>query len=123
MTRSGERGSSRLSTLFWLLVLAALVYAAWNAGPAYVANFRFKDSLEDIARLPPGPASERAVQERIDRTIRELELREFVAPGDCKASMEEMSRTITCDYSREVQFLPGYRRTVLFRNKVRQSVF
>jgi hypothetical protein len=123
MTRSGERGSSRLSTLFWLLVLAALVYAAWNAGPAYVANFRFKDTLEDIARVPPGPTSDRVVQERIDRAINELDLREFLKPGDCQASREEMSRTITCDYSREVQFLPGYRRTVLFRNKVRQSIF
>ncbi len=123
MTRSGELGGSKLSTLFWVAVLAAVLYVGWSAGPAYVTNFRFKDALEEIARTGPGPNSDSLVRDRLTRSIKELELQDYITAGQCTTSMVEMTRTIDCSYVREVKFLPGFRRTVTFNNMVRQTIY
>jgi capsule polysaccharide export protein KpsE/RkpR len=123
MRPGSDSGASKLSTLFWLLVMAALVYAAWNAGPAYVAHLKFQDRLEEIARTGLGANSQRRVQESLEKTIREFGLTDYLTVSDCNITMEEMQRVIVCSYEREVRFLPGFSRVIRFNNKARQSVF
>lgn len=123
MAADGESGKGRLSGIFWLLVLAAVVYAAWNAGPAYVANFRFRDALEEAARTGVGKNAEQVVRDKLERSIKELELGEYLTLSDCSITREDMSRLVVCNYQREVKFLPGYSRVIQFNNRARQQVF
>jgi hypothetical protein len=117
MERSNERGGSRISTLFWLAVLAAVLYAAWNAGPVYFANFQFNDRLQEVARTPKSNKGEAVVVENLTRAIKEYELQDYLSTSDCLVTTGETSRTITCAYEREVKFLPGYKRVIQFNNK------
>lgn len=122
MERTNERGGSRLSTIFWLAVLAAVLYATWNAGPIYFANFQFNDRLQEVARTLKSNKGEVAVTENLARAIKEYELQDYLSTGDCLVTTGETSRTIVCTYEREVKFLPGYKRVIQFNNKVVQPL-
>jgi hypothetical protein len=123
MAPSAEHGGSKISAAFWLLVLAAFIYAAVSAGPAYVANYGFRDSLNEVARTPAGRNAEVIVLDKLERAIKEAELKDYLTVTDCKITAEEAFRVVTCDYEREIRFLPGFRRTVRFENRARQPVF
>jgi hypothetical protein len=118
MERNNERGGSRISALFWLAVLVAIIYALWNAGPVYLADFQFSDALQEIARTPKGRNVEALVADRLDKAIKEQELQEYLSVEDCQVTTTDTSRTIVCSYEREVKFLPGYKRVVKFNKKV-----
>ncbi len=122
MERTHERGGSRITTLFWLAVLAAVIYAVWNAGPVYLANFQFSDKLQEVARTPKSNRGDAQVVERLVDAIKEYELGDYLSADDCKITTAETSRTIVCDYEREVKYLPGYKRVVKFENHIVQPL-
>jgi hypothetical protein len=123
MKRRGERGKGRISTVFWLLVVAALVYAGYYAGPAFVEDYQFRDSLDDISRTGLVRDHEQVVRDRVEKAIKELKLNQYLSLSSCRITMEETTRTIFCEYNREIQFLPGIRRTWHFTDKVKGSAY
>lgn len=45
----GERGGSRLKTLFVLVIVFALVFSAVKIVPIYVTNYQLQDSMQEEA--------------------------------------------------------------------------
>jgi hypothetical protein len=122
-TGIGERGGSRISTLFWLVVLAAVIYAGYNAGPAYLADFRFQDKLQELARMARSREGDGAVQERVKEAIRDNGLDDFLNLSGCKVRTSETSRTISCAYEREVKYLPGVIRLTHFTPQATAPIY
>lgn len=47
--RKGEKGGSRLKTLFALAIVFALVFAAIKIVPIYVTNYQLQDTMQEEA--------------------------------------------------------------------------
>jgi hypothetical protein len=100
----------------------AVVYAGIHAGPAYVADFQLQDKLGEIARMARSVQGDGPVQERVREAIRDEGLDDYLRPGDCKIQTTETSRTIACEYEREVKYLPGVARIVRFSPKATSPI-
>jgi len=122
MDRRNQRGEARLSTLFWLLVLAAMGYAGWHVIPAYFANYSLADKMNEIARTPKGTTPDPQVLELLMREVRERDLMDYIGPGNFRITTLDHSRKISCEYEREIQILPGWKRVVQFSNHVDQPL-
>ncbi len=114
MQRHSERGAGKLSGLFWLLVFAAMIYAAWHVVPVYISNYSFADKMTQICRLPRGTNSDDVVLDQLMRAAQDNDLQGYLSRGACKVRTLDTSRTITCYYEREAQVLPGWRRVFRF---------
>jgi hypothetical protein len=117
-----QRGEGRLSSIIWLLVLAALAWAAWNVAPAYIANFSLNDKMNEIARTPRGPKSDERVVELLTKYVREQRLDPYIDPKMFQISTVETNRQIRLEYDREVEILPGFKKVLHFTNKVEQPL-
>jgi len=120
--RRSEHGGSRAGTLFWLAVLAAIIYAGAKAGPAYYSNFLFQDKLQEVARTPPTRDVEGLIRDRLLRAMRDDGLDQYMSLSDCKITSSSTSRTIACAYEREVTYLPGFKRVVRFTPKATSPI-
>jgi hypothetical protein len=107
MSRTSEVGRGRLSTLFWLAIFVAAGYAFFNVGPVYRDNYVLQDKLEGVARTPRGQRMEAAVSEGIREAIRESNLGDYLEEHDFRIATGEVTRTITVQYDREANILPG----------------
>ena len=123
MKHTSESGRGRLSSLFWLAVLAAVIYAMWSVGPLYYANYMLKDKMEDMARIPRGARAEAIMQKAIREAINDSGLRDYLSETDFRVSMVDVSRSITVEYEREANILPGWPHVFRFVNKVEGRVF
>lgn len=123
MMRKSESGRGRFSSLFWLAVLAAVLYAVWNVGPLYYWNYMLKDQMEQLARTPLGPRADAVVEKGIADALRECDLREHLSVSDFKVTFGEGSRTISVEYEREANILPGWPRVFRFSIKAQSRVF
>jgi hypothetical protein len=123
MAQQNEAGRGRLSSLLWLAIFVALIYAGWNVGPLYYANYILNDKLEEIARTPRGGHVDEMIAKGIQDALRETELQEYLKPTDFKIATGEYSRTITVVYEREAKVLPGWPHTFRFTNKVEGKFF
>ncbi len=47
----GERGSGRLSTLIWVVLLAAFAYVCTQVVPVLYAEYQFQDAMQTTARF------------------------------------------------------------------------
>lgn len=112
--RIREHGGSKVSMLFWLAVMAAVIYALVNAGPVYFADFQLKDELQEICRMGRSRQGDGPVRERVQSAIRDNGLTGYLNPGSCKIVTVTTSRSISCTYEREVRWLPGYTRMQRF---------
>jgi hypothetical protein len=117
-----QRGEGRLSSIIWLVVFAALGWAAWNVAPAYIANFSLTDKMNEIARTPRGPKAEQQVQDQLAKYIRQERLDEWIDVSMFQVSTVETNRRITLEYEREVQILPGFKKVLHFTDKVEQPL-
>lgn len=117
-----QRGEGRLSSIIWLVVLAALAWATWNVAPAYIANFSLSDKMNEIARTPRGPKSDEKVLELLTKYVRTERLDAYIDPKMFQISTVETNRQITLEYDREVQILPGFKKVLHFSNKVEQPL-
>jgi len=122
MTRARERGEGRLGCVITLAVLAAILFAAWNIVPVYVANGNLKDKMNEAARTPRGMATDEQLIDLVMKTVREEALDPYVKRAQFKISTIETSRRITVDYERPVKVLPGFTRTFRFSNQVDQPL-
>ena len=119
---TSERGEGKLGSLFALVVFAAAVLAVWNVGPVFIDDFALKDKMNEIARAPRGTHSDDKIMEMLMRYVREERIDRYVQRTAFKISTLETSRSITVDYTREAQILPGWKHTFSFHNQVDQPL-
>jgi hypothetical protein len=122
MEVTNECGEGRLSSIFWILVLVAAVYAAVNVGPVYYANYSFSDKMIEVARLPKWSNTDAKLMDHLMKEVRDEGLGPWVGPSNCTISTYEGGRRITCHYERTVNILPGFPHTFRFTDNVEQPL-
>lgn len=122
MERRGERGEGRFGSIIGLLIVVAVGYCAWNAGPAYVANWELKDKMTETARLPRGTYSDDKILDVLDKYLREEQLSTYIGRSSFRISTRDSGRTISVSYERKIKFLPGVERSVRFEPSVEQTI-
>ena len=122
MSRRDERGEGRLGCLVTLAVVAAILYAAWNIVPVYVANGNLKDKMNEVARTPRGTTTEEQLYDLLMKTVREEGLDPYVKRAQFKIVTVETSRRISVDYERSTKVLPGFTHVFRFSNQVDQPL-
>jgi len=65
-SQRGERGSSRLKLIIWLLVIFSFVYVCVKVVPVLFANYQFQDTVTSTARLA---AVTRQTDDEMKKTI------------------------------------------------------
>jgi len=114
MTRHSERGEGRMGTIIGFLVFGAVCLASWNVIPVYIANYSFADKLNEFARAPRYRNPDEKIMSMIMKEASEQRIDVYMTPQNCKITTREHSRTIECDYEREVEVLPGWKHTFRF---------
>ncbi len=110
MDRKTQRGEGKLGGIVALLVVAGVIYAAVNAGPAYLAHYQLKDYMLEVARLPRATATDEKILDRLDTYVRKEELADYITRSNFRITTREGGRTISVSYERSVKFLPGVER-------------
>lgn len=122
MPGSSESGKGNIGNIVGLLLLAAVGYAAWNVGPVYMSNYNFADKMRDIARTPRYRGNDDRVMDLLMKEASEQRIQAYLPRGQCKIETQESYRRIRCEYSREVEILPGWKKVFRFDNKVDQPL-
>ena len=117
-----ERGEGKLSGIIWLAVIIAVGYAAWNVAPIYMANYSLVDKMNEIARLPRHNTDQKLQDMLYKQGVVEFGLQMYIPRDSFKISTYEGGRTITCEYDREGEVLPGWKKTFHFENKAEQPL-
>jgi len=115
MQSRNQKGEGRMGSLIFLALLIAMAYAAWNVAPAYLAHYDFVDKVNEICRTPRyrAPDDDRII-EMLMKEVRNRRLDDWIRPGSFRISTTETSRRIILRYEREVQVLPGWKKTLKF---------
>jgi hypothetical protein len=112
-----EHGKGTLSSMIWLIVLAAVVYAGWNMFPAYSANYLLQDKMNELARIGRQPGSEQKIKDGLMKEVNEQGLTNYVNKADFVITTTDTSRRISVEYDREVNILPGFKKVIHFKAK------
>lgn len=113
MRRATERGGGKLKLIFWLLLLAAVVYTAVKTIPHYVSNYELEQYLQEEARFA-------IVQRRSEEEVRSLVLAKMgdlgIEAGRENVTVRATTRgiTISVNYTVVVDLL-GYQLHLDFR--------
>lgn len=122
MERRNQTGEGKASSIFWLLLLAAVAYAGWNVVPIFLDNYAFKDKMSEIARTPRGTFTDEKILDMLMKDVRERRLGDYIQRNSFRISTLEQSRAITCTYERTAKVLPGFIYTFHFNNQVDQPL-
>jgi hypothetical protein len=121
MRLQSETGKSKASGLLWLLLFVILGWATWNIAPVYFANWTFKDKMRDLAHAHPSIRPDAVIHADLMKEARDRGIADYL--GSCDIKSTESSRRIICEYTREVQVLPGIKHRFHFRNDVNERYF
>lgn len=88
-----------LKALFWLFVVGAAVYVGWMIVPAYIANYRFKEMMDDSARSAAADNrnTEDEIRLKVFKDARGLEIP--LKAEDIKVERNSGDVTISADYT------------------------
>lgn len=114
MQARNERGEGRLGSFIWLIGIAAVIYAAWNIVPIYVANYTLADKVNQAARTPRGAVKDDQIADMIMKDVRENNLDPYIQKSCFQIQTLETARRITCSYERTEKILPGITHTFHF---------
>ncbi len=114
MTRKTERGEGRLSALFFLVLLVAAGYAAWNVVPVYLSHYDFTDKVNETCRTPRYKATDEALLKMLTDEARRRDLDPWIRADSFRITTTENNRRIRLYYERETKVLPGWVRTFKF---------
>ena len=114
MRSNGERGEGRLGSIIGLIVFAAVCLAAWNTVPAFIADYTFADKLNELARMNRYQHKDERIMELVMKEASKQRIDTYMGRTDCKITTRETSRTIECEYEREIEVLPGWKKTFKF---------
>ena len=117
MRRKSEKGEGKLGGFILLALVAALALAAWNVAPAYLEHYDFNDKVNEICRTPKYKVRGRRRRHHEDADGRgrgSAGSTEWIGPESFTISTIETSRQIQLYYEREVEILPGWKKTLKF---------
>lgn len=115
MRRRTERGEGQMGGLILLVLLLAIGLAAWNLVPVYYEHYDFKDKVNEICRAPRYKArNDQQIMDMLMKQVTERRLGQWIGPDSFEISTTDTSRQIHVYYEREVQVLPGWKRTLKF---------
>jgi len=114
--RNGERGSSHLKAILWILALVAFIYVTAKVTPALINEFEFQDGVQTIARFA---TATRQTPEQIRAAIlKEAEKDDVpIDANDVKVQAVNGNVRIKVDYSVTVD-LTVYQWTLNFHPNV-----
>jgi hypothetical protein len=116
MRRKSENGEGRLGGFILLAIVAALALAAWNVAPAYLDHYDFIDKVNEICRTPKYKVrnGDEGIMKLLTDEVRKRRLGQWIGPESFTISTVETSRQIQLYYEREVEILPGWKKTIKF---------
>ncbi len=109
-----ERGEGKLRGLILLVLLLALGLAAWHLIPVYYVHYDFVDKVNEICRTPRYKAGEDDIQRMLMREVRSRDLDQWIGAENFQITTSDHNRTIKLYYEREVEVLPGWKKTFRF---------
>jgi len=120
----GERGEGKLGGLILLVGLLAAGLAAWNVVPVYYDHYDFVDKVNEICRTPPYKArkGDETIKEMLMTEISKRRLGTWIGPESFVITSSANSRQIDLYYEREVEILPGFKKTFKFAFKADQPL-
>jgi hypothetical protein len=123
MRRKSEKGEGKLGGFIFLALVAVLALAAWNVAPAYIQYYDFKDKVNEICRTPKYKAkTDERIMEMLMKEVTERRMTEWVGPESFTISTTDTSRQIRLYYEREVEVLPGWKKTFKFETTADQPL-
>jgi len=124
MRRKSEKGEGKLGGLIFLVLVAAVALAAWNVGPAYLQYYDFKDKVNEICRTPKYKVrnGDEGIMALLMKEVTERRMTEWVGPESFTISTTDTSRQIRLYYEREVEVLPGWKKTLKFESTADQPL-
>ena len=124
MKRKSEKGEGKMGGLILLVVVAALALAAWNVAPPYLQFYDFKDKVNEICRTPKYKVknSDEGIMALLMKEVTERRMTEWVGPESFTISTTDTSRQIRLYYEREVEVLPGWKKTLKFETTADQPL-
>lgn len=89
-----------------LAVVALLANASWRVGSAYVAHYKFMDSVQQAA-LFRGNKTDDVLRQRIFELASDFDIP--VTDGDVTLTTLEHHTVVDGDYVRIIEIVPGYK--------------
>jgi hypothetical protein len=116
MRRKSEKGEGKLGGFILLAVVVALGLAAWNVAPAYLDHYDFQDKVNEICRTPRYKVrgGDEGIMKMLTDEVRKRRLDQWIGPESFTISTVDTSRQIHVYYEREVEILPGLKKTLEF---------
>jgi len=116
MRRKSEKGEGRLGGLISLVLVLALALAAWRVAPVYFDHYDFVDKVNEICRTPKYKvrAGDEGIMKMLTDEVQKRRLGQWIGPESFTISTVETSRQIQLYYEREVEILPGWKKTLKF---------
>ena len=124
MRRKSEEGQGKLGGLITLALVAALALAAWHVAPAYLDHYDFVDKVNEICRTPKYKVrgGDEGIMKMLTDEVRKRRLDQWIGPESFTISTIDTSRQIQLYYEREVEILPGWKKTLKFETTADQPL-
>jgi len=124
MGRKSERGEGKLGGLILLVVVLAGGLAAWNIVPVYFDHYDFVDKVNEICRTPPYKVrqGDEGIKKMLMDEVAKRRLGTWIGPESFAVTSSSSSRQIELYYEREVEVLPGFKKTFKFDFKADQPL-
>ena len=116
MGRMKERGEGRLGSLILLVVVLLGGLAAWHVIPVYYDHYDFVDKVNEICRTPPYKVrnGDEGIKKMLMDEVAKRRLGTWIGPESFAVSTTPNNRQIQLYYEREVEVLPGFKKTFKF---------
>jgi hypothetical protein len=116
MGRTSEKGDGKLGGLILLVAVLALGMAAWNVAPAYFDHYDFVDKVNEICRTPKYRvrAGDEGIVKMLMDEVTKRKLGQWIGPESFTVTTTDHDREIQLYYEREVEILPGWKKTLKF---------
>jgi len=116
MGRMKEKGEGRLGGLIMLVILALGGLAAWHVIPVYYDHYDFVDKVNEICRTPQYKVrnGDEGIKKMLMDEVAKRRLGTWIGPESFAVSTTSTGRQIQLYYEREVEVLPGFKKTFKF---------
>ena len=116
MRRKSEKGEGKLGGFIFLALVAVLALAAWNVAPAYLDHYDFVDKVNEICRTPKYRvrAGDEGIVKMLMDEVGKRKLGQWIGPDSFTVTTTDHDREIQLYYEREVEVLPGWKKTLKF---------
>jgi hypothetical protein len=124
MGRKSEKGEGKLGGLILLVVVLAGGLAAWNVVPVYFDHYDFVDKVNEICRTPAYKVrqGDEGIKKMLMDEVSKRRLGTWIGPESFAVTSSSSSRQIELYYEREVEVLPGFKKTFKFNFKADQPL-